>query len=280
MSKNKSPAFADLEYEMFRRLINEQFGLDYPAHKRDVLAHRIRRQMVRAKVESIADYYKLLRATSNMSSDVWRGFADAITNNETYFFRERHHFEHVASLLPAIRSRGDGTVRALSAGCSSGEEAYSMAMVIDTEDTRGRFEVCGVDISSTKINEAKAGRYKDRKFEADEAPPANVQFERYFERDAGDWLVKDELRSRVDFQRLNLADSGAMGALGGFDIVFCRNVLIYAHEQSFGRFVDSLRSVLRPGGYLFVGQCESLFGRTQALDSVRMGNQFVYTRAS
>lgn len=270
-----------LEYELFRQLIRDSFGLDYPSHKRDLLRARLEKRLRANGLKRYSDYYRLLCYESK-SAEEWKIFAETITNNETYFFRERPHFLQLAELVPTLAPPEDRRrrVRALSAGCSSGEEAYGIAMVLASRLGVRPFDVVGADLSEAKLEEARAGRYLDKSFHPDETPPPGVSLSDFMTRDAsGAHIVRGSLRSHLTFTRCNLTDAKAVSALGAFDVVFCRNLLIYADDAAIPRFHASLASLVRPGGYLFLGHSDSL-GRGSAPFRVhRMGDRFVHVRA-
>jgi chemotaxis protein methyltransferase CheR len=270
-----------LEYELFRRLIRDQFGLDYPPHKRDILGQRLERRLRAHGLRRYSEYYRMLRYADSSHAE-WATFAEAVTNNETYFFREPYHFRQLAEVLPQLARGAAAPLRALSAGCSSGEEAYSIAMVLAAcPAISAGFRVQGVDISGAKLDEARVGRYVERSFREDAPVPAGVDPSHFLASEVdGAHVVRGSLRARVSFAQANLADAAAVEKLGSFDIVFCRNVLIYADHGTLPRFLASLEKLVRPGGYLFLGHSESLLGRRRAFQPRRVGEQFTYVRAT
>jgi chemotaxis protein methyltransferase CheR len=269
-----------LEYELFRRLIRDEFGLDYPPHKRDLLRARLDRCLRANGLRRYAEYYRLL-SYADRAAEPWRAFAETITNNETYFFREKQHFLECAELLPSLTGRA-AAVRALSAGCSSGEEAYGMAMLLAASLGRAaRFEVQGVDLSESKLATAREGKYAPRCFHPEEHPPPGIDIDEFMSRDPdGTYIVRPSLRMRVTFARCNLVEADAVTRLGKFDIVFCRNVLIYADEDSIPRFFGSLGALVRPGGYLFLGHSDSILAPKALFRLHRMGKSFAYVRCT
>lgn len=267
----RAGALTSSEYELFRTVIGRHFGLDYPPSRRQALAARLERRMSAHGLRTFSDYYRLLRYGNG---EEWRFLAEVVTNNETYFFRESAQFDELIGLLPTLAERR-APLRVLSAGCSSGEEAFSLAAVLaaHAELLPHGFEVCGVDISARCVAEARSGRYSDRSFRLDRPKPTGV--ERFFSRSEGTWSVKPGLRARVRFHIGNLVDPGGL-RLGEFDVIFCRNVLIYVRDDDIRRFLRTLALSLRPRGYLFLGQSESLLGRVTPFAAVRLGSQFAY----
>jgi chemotaxis protein methyltransferase CheR len=267
-----------LEYELLRGKIRDVFGIDYPPNKRELLRVRLEGRLRALGLRRYSDYYRLLRYAPAGQPE-WLELADCVTNNETYFFRERHQFLQLADLAKRARAERGGPLRVLSAGCSSGEEAYSIAATLAACSPPNGFEVVGVDVSAAKLAEATAGRYSDRSFRSDETPPPGVDLERCLAREAsGSWVVRPALRSRARFERANLVEPQQVARLGAFDVVFCRNVLIYGHEDSVPRFLRSLEQLVRADGHLFLGQAESLLGHRSLFRPQRLGEGFAYSR--
>ena len=274
------PASAELtseQYEELRALIAERFGIDYPPSRRSLLATRVAGRVSARRMTSFAEYCGRLR-TAEPTADEWERLAEAITNNETYLFRDCKQFEAAAALLPRLAGP-DAPLRVLSAGCSSGEEVYSLALVLASHRgllPRG-FEVHGVDVNAARIAEARAGNYPARSLRPGVEPPRGVSLHRFGTWDEDAWTAGAWLRDRVRFHQRNLVAPGGLG-LGAFDLVFCRNVLIYAERARVPRFVRTLCDALRPGGYLVLGSSESLIGANSLLRPVRLGDFFAYVR--
>jgi chemotaxis methyl-accepting protein methylase len=262
-----------LEHELLRELAIERFGLELPRARRAALAHRLRRRLDARGVTSFGEYYDLLRRAPG--ADEWGLFADAVTNAETYFFRVRGQFEELIALLDELGAR---PLRVLSAGCSSGEEAYSLAAVLAAHARHG-FEVVGTDISTPRLAEACRGRYGERSFRDEGAVPGGGTIDDHFEQDGDAWTPRASLRARVTFQPGNLADPNGL-RLGRFDVIFCRNVLIYAHAGGWPRFLRSLAGALAPGGTLFLGDSESLLGVRTPFRARRLRHHFAYVHAA
>ncbi len=261
-----------LEHELFRELALERFGLDLPAQRRGSVAIRLRPRLAERGLATYAEYYRLLRATPD-GSEEWGQFADAITNAETYFFRGRGQLDELAALAPRLGRH----LRVLSVGCASGEEAYGLAAVLAAQGVS--FDVVGADISTPRLAEACVGRYPARSFRGALAIPGGGRFERAFEHDADHFTPRASLRARVTFQRANLGDPDGLH-LGRFDIVFCRNVLIYAHAAALPRLLRSLSGALAPDGYLFLGETEALLAPDLPFTARRLQRHFAYVPAS
>ncbi|HEY2512326.1 MAG TPA: protein-glutamate O-methyltransferase CheR [Polyangiaceae bacterium] len=275
------PELPLLEYELFRRLIRDSFGLEYPPNKRELLRARLEGRVRANGLRRYGDYYRML-TYEPPGSDEWRRFAEVITNNETYFFREGKQLAAVAQVLPNAAPGRATPLRVLSAGCSSGEEAYGLAMVLASRLGRhGRFEVRGLDLSEAKLAEARLARYQARSFRSDEPPPLGLDPNEYLSCEAdGSYTIRPFLRERVTFERANLAHADSVAVHGEFDVVFCRNVLIYAEDDALARFFASLAVLVKTGGYLFLGHSDGLDGAASKFRLTRVGDLFAYVRTS
>ena len=264
-----------LEQELLRDLAIERFGIDLSPRTRGGVTGRLRTRLEARRVRTLGEYYRILKH-GPAGTEEWGHFADAITNDETFLFRGRGQFDDLVELLPAL-ARPGRPLRALSAGCSSGQEAYSLAAVLSAHPQLlpGGFEVVGVDISTPRLAHACVGRYPARDLRAELGLPRGIRIEACFDRDADDLHVRPELRRRVTFQIGNLAAPRGLG-LGRFDVVFCRNVLIYAHDDGWPRFVQTLAGALAEGGYLFVGESEALIGRDVPFTPRRLDSHYAY----
>lgn len=268
-----------LEHHLLRELAIERYGIDLPPRRRAAIAGRLWPRIAARGLAGYGDYYGVLRACPTADEE-WGHFADAITNSETYLFRARGQFDDLVELLPSLGLAGRA-LRVLSAGCASGEEAYSLAATLATHAHHlpDGFEVVGADVSTPRLAIARLGRFSARSLRSDGASPTGLKFDAHFVRDAAGWTVRDELRPHIQFQPGNLADPGGLG-LGTFDVIFCRNVLIYAHDTAWPRFLRTLALALAPGGHLFLGESETLLGRGAAFQPRRLLRHFVYTHAA
>ncbi len=257
--------FSDRDFQRVRRIINEVAGISLADGKRELVYSRLSRRLRQRGLRRFEDYCDLLE-TQDDTAELGE-FVNALTTNLTSFFREPHHFEFLArELLPAlIRERGFGTrrLRVWSAGCSTGEEPYSIAMVLrETLPATGwDVKILATDLDSNVLATAGQGIYELGRVK--DLPEARLR--RWFQKGRGaqaGWVrVAPALRELITFRRLNLMDDWPMR--GAFDIVFCRNVVIYFDKPTqrvlFERFADQLVEQ----GHLFVGHSESLFKVTE-----------------
>lgn len=253
------------ELARLRRLasvITAELGIKLPDLKLTMLHGRLQRRLQQLGLASLADYEARLRDPSHAEAERC-ALLDLATTNKTDFFREPEHFTYLTQrALPALSARGDRwTCRVWCAGCSTGQEAYTLAMVLD-DYARGHpgfgFEIVGTDISTRVLREAAAATYPA----ALAAPIPPALRERYLlfgkQERAGLVRVVPELRAKVTLRRLNFMD--AHYAVGEFHVVFFRNVLIYFDRETQQQVLARQCRQLLPGGYLFIGHTESAAG--------------------
>lgn len=269
------------EFEVLGRLIHERFGLLIKRDRRTWLQGRLAPRLARLGLHSFREYLALLTVPGSGSRELAR-MAALLVNHETYFLRE---FPQLAAfrdfLLPEIRSRklarGDRTIRIVSAGCASGEEAYSLAMMV--YETGSFFwgwnvDIIGLDLSEPALETARRAVYYPRSFRC-MAPELRVRF---FTRQGETLAVKDSLRRMTRFQAANIATPGELDRLGPIDFLFCRNVLIYFSRQTAATAVKNFRRALNCEGCLFLGHSESLNGWSEGFEPVRFAETVIYRK--
>ena len=202
---------------------------------------------------------------------------DALTTNETFFFRDKTPFEQFRDdVLPALAaSRGQAPLRVWSAACSTGQEPYSLAMLMDEVGHKYpglKLDVCASDISERVLEKAQAGLYTQ--FEVQRGLPI-THLVRYFDKVEDNWQVKPKLRQQIRWRQFNLLDD--MRPLGRFDVVFCRNVLIYFDPDTKRRVLEAIAGVMAEDGFLFLGAAETVMGITEAFTPVA-GKRGLYAR--
>lgn len=250
------PELSRRHYQQIRSLVYSVAGINLHEGKETLVRARLARRMRELGLTSFEAY---LEHVSAAGSDEVPRMVDALTTNKTSFFREPQHFDCLRHrVLPPLIERGS-SIRVWSAGCSSGEEPYTLAMVLRGElgvngpDTR----ILATDISARMVDAARIGIYDEE--DVADLPPALLRA--CFTRVAGTpprFAAGDALRSMIRFARLNLMDEWPMR--GPFDVIFCRNVMIYFDKPTQERLVGRFHEILAPGGYLFVGHSESLSG--------------------
>ncbi|XAH24778.1 protein-glutamate O-methyltransferase CheR [Xylophilus sp. GW821-FHT01B05] len=247
-----SISLSDHEFGQFQRFIFEAAGIHLSPAKKALVCGRLAKRLQAHQLQHYGDYFALLQDQRHAAEA--QTAIDLLTTNETYFFREPKHFELVRSI--ASSAQGSAPLRVWSAACSTGEEAYSIAMVL--ADTLGgrAFEVVGTDISTRVLQQARTGHYPEQRTR--NIPPAYLK--RFCLKgqaeQAGTLLVERGLRQRVRFVHANL--NTALPELGLFDIVFLRNVMIYFNGDTKRQVVARVLSLLKPGGHFCIGHSESL----------------------
>ena len=238
--------------------------------------------------QACASYKELyLKAASDGTQKLERKIIDAITTGETLFFRDHSPFEMLKhKILPDLIDRRSSTVagharipiRIWSAGCSTGQEVYSIAMVLkETLINLNRYQITlvGTDISDAAIAQASYGQYN--KFEIERGLPLD-KLNRYFQSNGSSWKIRDEIRAMVSFKKLNLMQP--FEDKGTFDIVFCRNVSIYFGQEDRNRLFNKIADTLVPDGSLIVGSSESLLGICPKLQPKRHVRSVFYQMAA
>ena len=248
-------------FDKFRALIYQKTGIHMRDGKQILIANRLRRRLTELKLSSYEEYYSLLTTRRSNDPEV-AAFIDAVSTNETYFFREGNHFTALSTTILPELFRGPGRVRIWSAGCSTGEEVYTLRIVADQAARAAGArepEIIGTDISTTVITRARQGIYRDRALRL--VPPALL--ETYFTPTGdGGFQVRADARSRVEFRVHNLFTDAPPWE--GVQIIFCRNVMIYFDKPTQLKLVDEIFArALHPEGYLFIGHSESLSGFTK-----------------
>ncbi|MBD9369020.1 CheR family methyltransferase [Xanthomonas sp. XNM01] len=243
-----------LEFSRFQRFISERAGITLADSKKAMLCGRLGKRLRANQMTSYSQYLRLLE--EDVDTPEVQIAIDLLTTNETYFFREPKHFDLLARL--ARQAHGSAPFRCWSAASSSGEEAFSMAMVLEDALGGRPYEVVGSDISSRVLERARSGLYPMQRL--DHMPPGYLK--RFCRKGNGRYegymLIERGLREHVRFLQLNLNAPLPGTALGMFDVVFLRNVMIYFDGPTKYALVKRLLSQLRPGGHLCVGHSESL----------------------
>ena len=264
---------SDSEFVVLRDLIRERFGIWYDDQKRFLLLSRLSTRLAKRGFETYAAYVQFLRFGAQRE-DEWSDLASALSNNETYFFRERAQLKALAAHILDEFLKRSSRVRLWSSACSSGEEAYSLAMtLLETgKITDAMLSIRATDISPRVLELAGRGFYRALSFRATEP----VMIQKWFHPQGDGFVIDERIKRLVSFARLNLLDPQRVAAEGPFDAIFCRNVLIYFDKPTQKRVVESFAKALRPGGYLFLGHAESLFHLTDLYEPIVGPDAIVY----
>ena len=251
--------FTDKHFEYIRRLVAEKTGISLSSAKRDLVYGRLSRRLRKLNLEDFDDYCRILK---NEDSDELVQFTNAITTNLTAFFRENHHFEYLKkTVLPELlKPKTDRRIRIWSAGCSTGEEPYSIAMVVHEVAKQYRnwdIKILATDLDTNVVQKASDGVYTVERIEGISKERQKKYFEKVSRSEPGITQVKQELKDLITFKQLNLMNDWPMK--GPFDIIFCRNVVIYFDKPTQRELFDRYADILTSNGNLFIGHSETLF---------------------
>lgn len=261
-------------FTILSSLIEDRVGLSYAPSDRTLLASKLERRANEAGFESLLDYYYFLRYDPNGEGEV-EALINALVVNETFFFREFAPLEVAVTqiLLPLVNA--GQTPRVWSAACSTGEEALTLAMLLDRHGILSQVELLASDVSTAALERARSGWHNQRSLRHVPAPELVTKWLRIEEHGV---RVGPELVKSIDWRHVNLLDAAAVRALGSFDVILCRNVLIYFRDQLVSQVVGLLRERLRADGALFVGVSESLMRFGNTLECEERAGVFFYRK--
>jgi chemotaxis protein methyltransferase CheR len=274
----------DLSVEQFQSLsqqIYQKLGLHFDEKKLYFLKTRVARRMAALGIDEAREYVFKLNYADPQGLEM-QALANLITTNETYMFREYDQLQAFANfclpeVLSAKQARGERSLRIWSAGCSSGEEPYTLAMIVQDVFPQAQSWDCG--IVATDIDENMLARVAAARYGARSVGDVPDEYRRkYLIEDGDEWVVRRRTATLVEPRHLNLHDRMAMRSMRGFDFVFCRNVLIYFDDASRKAVVDHFYSALNPGGYVFLGHSESIGRVTTAFKLKRFETHLVYVK--
>jgi chemotaxis protein methyltransferase CheR len=266
------------DWELLSELIETRFGLMFDGGRRDILDSRLRARMRDLGLHSLREYYLHLRHHPERMAELGR-LASLITNNETYFFRETNQFDilirHVIPpLKPSLTHR---PLKILCAGCSSGEEPYSLVIALQNagiEAAGFTWEIDAHDLDAEQIAAGREGIYDQSSLRACDGESR----QKYFTPVGARYRLKDRHRQGVRFFETNLVEPKWRLSQGVYDVVLCRNMLIYFTQPAFTSVIDLFARTLRPGGYLMLGHSESLLDRSTPFSPVLLEGGVVYRK--
>lgn len=270
------------EFMLLRDLIYDHCGIWFDEQNSYLLEKRLGRRLPPLQLKSFQDYYQFLRFNRKRDQEL-EEVMDLLTTNETYFFREDYQLkafsEEIVPEMVAARSAAgkERKLRIWSAGCSTGEEPYTVAMLLlEMDCLKGwGIEVLGTDISQRVLNHARRGIYGASAFRSTD----DYFRTKYFVRqEDGNHRINEEVRKLVTISHLNLLDSNRMKMLGTFDLVFCRNVIIYFNQAAKKKVVESFHNCLVDSGYLLLGHSETLMNITTLFKLRNLKHDMVYQK--
>ena len=268
------------EFRLIRDLIYAHCGLYFDSDSKYLLDKRLARRLALHGLSGFREYYQYLKYDRKKDEEL-SDIMDILTTNETYFFREAFQLKAFTDeILPELMrlKEKEKTLRIWSAGCSTGEEPYTIAMLmLELGCFAGwRIEIVGSDISQRVVQHARKGIYGKSSFRATEERYRL----RYFTETPEGYRICDEVRELVSISHLNLFDANRLALLGKMDLIFCRNVIIYFDLDAKKRVIDSFYNTLRGGGYLLLGHSESLMNISTAFALKHLKNDMVYQKSA
>lgn len=255
-------------FEAFRKLVHEKAGIALGEKKEALVAARLNKRMHLLNIDTFEDYLETIKS-DNSGNEIVQ-LLDSISTNVTHFFRESQHFDFITPQIDNWYSQGQRKLRIWSAGCSSGEEPYTIAMTV-LEALKSRpcdIKILATDLSTKILSRAMSGVYGTK----DVIKIPENYIEKYFnkstEENQTNYQIISQCRSLISFQRLNLT-SMPYPMKGPFDLIFCRNVMIYFDNEMRKKLLEQYFKLLKVGGYLLVGHAESLTGMLSGFKSVK-----------
>ena len=271
----------DEAFRELRDIIYKTSGIYYTESKKYLLESRILKRIQALKLNSLYDYVNFIKNPANRGE--LKNLFDAITINETYFFRAEQQFESLEKIIiPELIKNKAGTpnptIRIWSAACSTGEEPYTIAMIV-LEKIKPlypnvQFQILGSDISNQVLEVARNGVYKEYSVRN----MSELYLKKYFISKDGLFYLKDDVKRLVRFSNINLFDATQVRMVSNCDVIFCANVLIYFDIPAKQKVVSYLYDALNVGGYLFVGYSESLHGISKAFKLVHLPKAIAYKK--
>lgn len=264
------------EYKAFQSFLENACGIVLGDNKHYLVNSRLSKLMRQEDIGSLSELIKKVQGTM-ASNQLKNKVIEAMTTNETLWFRDGFPFEVLSDhVFSDLKAKKKNPVKILSAACSSGQEPYSISMIADEFIKKNfganmTFQIVGVDIDTGILNDAREAKYEAM---ALARGLSEERKKRYFTQQDNYWQVNMDIRSRVSFREQNLMQSYA--SLGKFDVIFCRNVLIYFSAELKTDILKRLAAALNPGGYLFLGASESIVQYSDAFNMVRTPKGVVY----
>jgi len=257
---------SDLEFENFQNLLHNVAGIYLPPVKKVLVAGRLGKRLRHHGLSSFGDYYQIV--TGGEHPEELQVMLDCLTTNETYFFREPAHFDFLKSELRNMQDAETmSQVRIWSAACSSGEEVYTLAMVLAETLGLHNWEIVGSDLNQEVLRRARTGHYTMERTSGIDPTLLKKYCLKGSGPQAGTFLIGDELRQNTRFTQVNLKEP--LSSMGKFDVIFLRNVMIYFDQKMKKDVVDRMVHALKPGGLFFISHSESLHGITPHLKMIR-----------
>ena len=263
----------DEEFEKFRSIIYDESGIHFSSSNRSILESRLRERLRKAELDSISNYYQLIKK----NNEELKILLDSVTTNLTRFFRNTAHFQTfeyyvLPDLIEYKRKKKEQVIKIWSAGCSTGEEPYSIAIVCkEMLPPDIKVEIIASDLSLKSLMTAKEGFYPDTRI----AGISDNLLKKYFEKKGNGYQVSSEIKNLVKFDYHNLKNDSGLRKL---DVVFCRNVIIYFDEAAQKAVIDRFWEAMGTHSFLFIGHSESLFGMKTGFSFLKTDWSVIYKK--
>jgi len=270
----------DGDFKLFRDYVHDTCGIYFEDNKMYLMQSRLSRRLNDLGIKSFRDYYYHVKFDN--SRQEFNNLINIITTNETSFFRNEPQMESFANdILPLVinekKKNNDKTLKIWSAGCSTGEEPYTLAIVLIEKLKSTNFpevKIFANDISQKVLQTARKGVYHESRL-------SNVKPEivkKYFTKESNNYIVKQEIKNLINYSQMNLNDNNQFILHQNMDFVFCRNVMIYFSQEAKKRLVRNFYEIMNPGGYLYLGHSESLHGISKAFKLKFYNNCLTYQK--
>jgi chemotaxis protein methyltransferase CheR len=278
---NQDQKLSPQAFEEWRKFIYDLCGIYFQDNKKYLLESRLQKRIKHLDIESFEKYLQYLKSSPKREEEKKQLF-EAITINETYFFRNQPQLDAlISSIIPELLKNSAGSIQRIkiwSAAASSGEEAYSIAMILNElvlpKYPNLKIDIIGTDINYAVIETAKKGVFKE--YSIRNTPP--IYLKKYFKKVDNTYIIDPKIKNMVNFKVLNLYDDSGMRIMGKSDIVYCANVLIYFDLNSKIKVVNNLYNNLNQNGYLFIGYSETLHGISKAFKLVSFPKTIGYKK--
>ena len=261
--------------QLIRDLVHERTGMLYADDKNSLLLEKLSPLVIERGFQSFLDYYYLLKYDNDAETE-WRSVVNAISVQETYFWREMDQIRAMVDVLISewLKNGNERPLRVWSAACATGEEPLSIAMALTEAGWYKRIpiEIDATDVSEAALAKAKEGLYRERSFRN---LPQHLR-EKYFTQEEHGWRINPEIHSRVKWHKANLVNRIEIAPFAQRPFIFCRNVFIYFSNEMIRRVVKTFADYANVGAHLFVGVSESLLQTTNDFELIDVGDAFVY----
>lgn len=270
----------DEEFFLFRDLMYQQSGVLLDEKSKHFLENRLIQSVIRLQMENFMDYYYYLKYDRKKNEEL-SNMIDLLTIHETYFYREEQQLESFSEeVLHEIYKNGKDhkTLRIWSAGCSTGEEPYTLAMILleKKEFQNWKIEIFATDISQRVIQSARRGLYQESAFRTTDG----IIIDRYFNKEGNQYRISDHVKKHIIFLHFNLLEPIKLHMINLVDLIFCRNVIIYFDRHARKTVVGMFHEKLKDNGYLFLGHSESLINISTAFALRHLKRDMVYQKLS